>query len=190
MKNIFTGLLLVGAIGVGTTGSLAFAPDFWPSSNSGDAPEALSTAEDFARQGAGAEDSAGKVAEPGTTTNGKPDTGDDQSATTATSNQTQTKDAKKVDFKTQIWPIIDKSCLRCHSAKKKKGKLRLDKKKFAFKKAETIVPGKPEESELYKLIDLPPDHEDYMPAKGDPLTKEQVELIKTWIEQGAEWPDG
>lgn len=98
----------------------------------------------------------------------------------------------KVDFKTQVWPILDKSCLRCHGAKKKKGDLRLDTKAHAMKGGEhgvVIVPGKSAESKLYKLITLPEDDDDFMPAKGDPLTKEQREIIRRWIDEGAHWPE-
>lgn len=98
----------------------------------------------------------------------------------------------KVDFKTQVWPILDKSCIRCHDAKKKKGDLRLDTKAHAMKGGESgpaIVPGKAAESRLYKLITLPEDDDDFMPAKGDPLTKEQRELIRRWIDEGAHWPE-
>ncbi len=97
----------------------------------------------------------------------------------------------KVDFKTQIEPIFEKSCLKCHGVKKKKGDLRLDKREYALKGGESgepaILPGKGAESHLYKLITLPEDHEDVMPAKGDLLTKEQQELIRRWIDEGAHW---
>lgn len=103
------------------------------------------------------------------------------------------KPEAKVDFKTQIRPIFDKSCLKCHGAKKKKGDLRLDKKEHAFKGGESgepaIVPGKSAESKLYQLITLPDDDDDFMPAKGDPLTKEQRELIRRWIDEGAHWAE-
>lgn len=98
----------------------------------------------------------------------------------------------KVDFKKQVWPILDKSCIRCHDAKKKKGDLRLDTKAHAMKGGESgavIVPGKSAESKLYKLITLPEDDDDFMPAKGDPLTKEQREVIRRWIDEGAHWPE-
>ena len=29
-----------------------------------------------------------------------------------------------------------------------------------------------------------------MPPDGEPLTKEQIGLIRAWIDQGAKWPDG
>ena len=94
----------------------------------------------------------------------------------------------KVDFAKSIQVVLEAHCIDCHGPKKQKGDLRLDKKETAL--AEVIQPGKSGESELYKHISLPADHEDIMPPKGDPLTKEQIEVIKKWIDEGANWPDG
>jgi uncharacterized membrane protein len=96
-------------------------------------------------------------------------------------------------FEAQIAPIIKASCIKCHNPGKKKGKLLLDTKANAMKGGENgpcIVPGKPDESSFYKLlVDTDPDVR--MPEKEkDPLPKAQIELIRKWIEQGAEWPDG
>lgn len=94
-----------------------------------------------------------------------------------------------VDFNKDIQPILLQSCVECHGPDKQKGKLRLDLKSDALKDASVIVPGKAAESELYQRIILPPDHDDIMPAKGDPLTKNQTDLIRDWINQGAPWPE-
>ncbi len=98
--------------------------------------------------------------------------------------------AAKVDFVKQIQPILKESCYECHGAKKKKGGLRLDGKEFAFEEDYIIVPGKPDESEVYTRLILPADHDDIMPPKGDPLSKEKQNLFKQWILEGANWPEG
>ena len=95
---------------------------------------------------------------------------------------------EKVDFAKSVQGIFEARCIDCHGSKKQKGDLRLDKKETAL--AEVIQPGNSGESELAKLISLPADHEDIMPNKGEPLTKEQIEVIKKWIDEGANWPDG
>ena len=99
---------------------------------------------------------------------------------------------KPSPFEAEIAPIIKASCIKCHNPGKKKGKLLLDTKANAMKGGENgpcIVPGKPDESPFYKLlIDTDPDVR--MPEKEKALPKEQIELIKKWIEQGAPWPDG
>jgi hypothetical protein len=99
----------------------------------------------------------------------------------------------KVDFAKSIQPIFEKRCLECHNDKKVKGELKLNTKENALKGGEsgkTIVSGKADESELLRRISLPDGHDDIMPPKGDPLTKEQIDLIKRWINEGAAWPDG
>lgn len=97
----------------------------------------------------------------------------------------------KINFETQIAPIIKESCIKCHNPGKKKGKLLLDTKANAMKGGENgpiFVPGKPLESSFYKLL-IDPDEDVRMPEKAKPLPKDQIETIKKWIEQGAEWPD-
>src|SRR5262245_8735196 len=101
--------------------------------------------------------------------------------------------ADKVDFEQQIKPILELDCVRCHGPEKPKGKLRLDTKEGALKGGDNgpaLVPGKPDQSPLYKSTILPADDENRMPPKGDPLKKEQTELLRLWIEQGAAWPEG
>ncbi len=100
--------------------------------------------------------------------------------------------ADKVDFNQQIKPILESSCLSCHGPEKPKGALRLDTRAGAVKggeKASALVPGKPQDSPLYTSTVLPPGHDDLMPPKGDPLNKQQTELLRQWIEEGATWPD-
>ena len=95
---------------------------------------------------------------------------------------------EKVDFAKSVQGVFEARCIDCHGSKKQKGDLRLDSQEAAF--AEVIKPGKSGDSELFKHISLPADHEDIMPPKGDPLTKEQIALIKQWIDEGAAWPKG
>jgi mono/diheme cytochrome c family protein len=98
--------------------------------------------------------------------------------------------AAKVDFVKEVKPVLDQNCIKCHGPEKQKGKLRLDSKEAAFKKEGIIVSGSPDKSDLYRRITLPKGHDDVMPSEGDPLTKAQTDLIKTWIAEGADWPAG
>ncbi len=95
----------------------------------------------------------------------------------------------EVDFVKQVAPLLEKHCVECHGAEKKKGKLRLDLRDEAFKAEEVIVAGKAADSELYKRVILPPGDDDIMPNEGDPLTKEQQEILRAWIDEGAKWPE-
>ena len=96
----------------------------------------------------------------------------------------------EVDFVKQVAPLLEKRCVECHGPEKKKGKFRLDTREEAFKKAEIIAAGKAADSELFKRIGLPKGNDDVMPNEGDPLTKEQQDLLRDWINEGAKWPDG
>lgn len=107
--------------------------------------------------------------------------------------------AEKVDFGTEIWPIFEARCIKCHQApyktargrtKRPKAGLRLDTASHIMKGSKegpVVIPGKPDESSLYGLLTLPADDLDIMPQEGDPLTKVQITLIRNWIKQGADF---
>jgi len=102
--------------------------------------------------------------------------------------------ADPVDFKQQVKPLLEQSCLKCHGTEKPKGGLRLDTRANAVKGGDdgtALVPGKPQESPLYTTTILADDHDDVMPPqpKERKLTKAETDLLKTWIEQGAAWPE-
>ena len=96
---------------------------------------------------------------------------------------------EKVDFARQVVPILVGRCIECHGPDKEKGDLRLDTKAFAFPDEDgTIVPGKPDDSEFLHRVLLPLGDEDIMPAKGEPLSKAQQDVLRQWIAEGADWP--
>jgi len=100
--------------------------------------------------------------------------------------------AGKIDFPTQIAPILKASCLKCHGGEKTKGKLKIDTRENAMKGGENgkcIVPGDPAKSTFYTLL-IDKDEDVRMPEKAKPLPPAEIELVKKWIEQGAAWPDG
>ncbi|MDB6154808.1 MAG: Planctomycete cytochrome [Chthoniobacteraceae bacterium] len=100
--------------------------------------------------------------------------------------------ARAVDFLKDIEPIFARNCLKCHGADKQKGGYRLDLKATALtggdNSAPNIVPGKSAESPLIHFV-AGLDPEMKMPSKGDPLTAEQIGLLRAWIDQGAPWPE-
>jgi mono/diheme cytochrome c family protein len=98
----------------------------------------------------------------------------------------------KVDFATQVFPILEKSCISCHGPEKKKGGLRLDSKAAALKGGDdgvVLIAGNAAKSDLYRRVILPAGSDDVMPNKGDVLTKAQTDLLRDWINQGAPWPE-
>jgi uncharacterized membrane protein/mono/diheme cytochrome c family protein len=90
------------------------------------------------------------------------------------------------DLAAEVKAVFQAKCVQCHGpqVRKPKGKFGyiLDLKKLAAD-PDKVVPGKPEESQLWQLV-----HDDEMPpeeAKNGPLTAEQKEIIRAWIEAGA-----
>jgi len=97
--------------------------------------------------------------------------------------------ADPVDFEKQILPIFMEHCAGCHGEKKGLGKLRLHTVPAIQEGLKVhehlLVAAKPDESELYERLVLPADHKKRMPKKAEPLPKEKIDLIRLWIEQGA-----
>ncbi len=93
----------------------------------------------------------------------------------------------KVDFAREIEPIFRTSCYGCHGPNRQMAGLRLDSKNAAL--AKVIVAGKAAESSLYQRIAGIGDQA-RMPMKGEALRPDQIAVIKAWIDQGAEWPEG
>ena len=100
---------------------------------------------------------------------------------------------RAVDFVRDIKPLLKDHCWKCHGANKQRGDLRLDEKAAAMKGGESfapaIIPGSGAESPLVKFpagvvegLQMPPEGE-------KKLTKDEVGLLRAWIDQGAKWPD-
>ena len=101
--------------------------------------------------------------------------------------------AQAVEFATDIQPLLEVNCVKCHGADKQKGDLRLDELGLAEKGGETgpaLAKGDPAGSLLFKRISLAPDHDDIMPPKGGPLKPAQIETLRQWVADGATWPGG
>jgi len=98
---------------------------------------------------------------------------------------------QKQDLGIEARNIIANYCYDCHSIKKSKGKLRLDALEYVLKggkEGPALVVGHPEKSEMIRRIKLPASHDDAMPNKGKRLTKKEIEILETWVKQGAPWP--
>ncbi len=106
----------------------------------------------------------------------------------------------KVNFEKEIWPFIEKSCVECHKApyeengrtKKPKAGLRLDGAwgwVAGSENGAVFTAGEADDSEMVVRVTLPADDDDFMPPtdKADPLTPEQIELFKKWINEGADF---
>jgi hypothetical protein len=95
-----------------------------------------------------------------------------------------------VDFDREIRPILEARCLKCHGHEKRKGGLLLTSRKGALQLGDSglpaLVPGKPQESQIFRRITSTND-DDRMPPSGKALTAAEVALLRRWIESGASW---
>ena len=102
-----------------------------------------------------------------------------------------------VSYNFQVRPIFSDKCFKCHGpdANKRQAGLRLDIESEAYKalqehpRAHALVPGKPDQSELFlrvsstdTTIQMPPVNS-HLPS----LTTNEIAIIKKWIEQGAKY---
>jgi len=99
-----------------------------------------------------------------------------------------------VTFATDIKPIFNASCVKCHSGDKPKARLKLDTLEGVLKGSKNrkvITPGDSANSLIVKCVAKVTDDKDlWMPpprnrANIGPLTPEQTGLIRAWIDQGA-----
>lgn len=99
---------------------------------------------------------------------------------------------KSLDFAHDVYPILRRACIECHGAEVQEAGLRLDTREAAIETAidaGLVVPAEPDLSELLRRIELPAGDDEVMPAVGDPLPVQQVEVLRRWISQGAIWPE-
>ena len=96
----------------------------------------------------------------------------------------------KVDFRRDVQTLLKDHCVSCHGSTQQSNGLRLDRRRDVMRDgtAQAVVhPGDSAGSRLYQRVtgnrlgtQMPP---------AGPLTPEQLDTIKNWIDQGAEWPD-
>jgi hypothetical protein len=95
-----------------------------------------------------------------------------------------------IDYNTEVKPILNKKCITCHGGVKQEGgfSLLFEEEAFAPTKSgkPAIIKFKPEESELIRRLHLT-DPEERMPYKHDPLTKDEIKILTTWVKEGAKW---
>ncbi len=109
--------------------------------------------------------------------------------------------ALAIDFTKDVQPILEGNCVRCHNPKGtefEKGDTDLDlsTQATATESKSTIVAGDASKSKLYTTTVLGDDAKKLMPPKNkvtgelERLSKEETETLKSWINEGAKWPDG
>jgi len=94
-----------------------------------------------------------------------------------------------VSFTNDIAPILAQKCIACHNEQKAKGNFQVHSFQALTKRAKgepVLVPGKPDDSELYQLL-VTTDEDSRMPQNDDRLPPAQIALIKQWIQEGAKF---
>ncbi len=96
---------------------------------------------------------------------------------------------RKVDFRQDVQPLIEKNCIACHGPEQQMNAFRLDRRSAAMRGGtrSVIVPGNSSASRLY--LRLVGDHFGRRMPAGGTLAPEEIAIFKAWIDQGAQWPD-
>ncbi|MEM8968596.1 MAG: DUF1549 domain-containing protein, partial [Bacteroidota bacterium] len=102
------------------------------------------------------------------------------------------KTSEPISYNEHIRPIINSKCIACHGGVKKSAGVSFLFRVEALDTAESgipaIVPGDAENSGMFQRI-VHHDPEYRMPMEKEPLSKEEIKLIRQWIDEGAKWED-
>ena len=97
---------------------------------------------------------------------------------------------QRISYNNDVRPILNDNCLACHGGVRQAGGVSFlfasDISKPAESGMKPIVPGHPDSSGLLLRV-THHDPEERMPLEKDPLSEDQVDLLRTWIRQGAAW---
>jgi mono/diheme cytochrome c family protein len=95
-------------------------------------------------------------------------------------------------FRDRVAPLLAAKCAACHGLENAESGFRIDLRAQAIAGGDSgsvgIVPGKPDESELFVRVSTS-DKESRMPADGEPLSANEQQVLRDWIAVGAVWPD-
>ncbi len=95
---------------------------------------------------------------------------------------------KPVDFSHEVLPLLDAHCAKCHTNGRYEGELSLDTRESILE-AEVALPGHGAESEIVVRV-TSDDPEVRMPLKSPPLSADEVDVLRRWIDAGLPWQEG
>jgi uncharacterized membrane protein len=106
--------------------------------------------------------------------------------------------APPVEFTRDIQPLLERSCIACHSGERPKGGFQVTDRASLLKGGNrgepVVVPGKPEAGQLIRLVQDELEDLEMPPVakrgKFPAMTKDETARLRAWIDQGAVWPEG
>ncbi len=105
-------------------------------------------------------------------------------------NQCSLNNSPKIDFNTQVKPILNKHCIHCHGGVKQSGGLSMMTREKLLTPTDdgkpAIIPGSPSSSEFIRRLTAE-DEEERMPFEESSLAKKEIDILTQWVKEGAEW---
>jgi len=100
--------------------------------------------------------------------------------------------AESVDVFSQVQPILRRACAKCHAGTRRKGEFSINDRQSVINGGESgpaVVVGHAEESPLIESV-TEDDPDLRMPQEAPPLSKEQIRVLRDWIDAGLPWEKG
>ena len=97
--------------------------------------------------------------------------------------------AQAVSYTKDVHPILAERCYKCHGGEERKGGFSMVSRESFLLGGEfgpAVAPGKSAESLLVELV-TSTDKDEWMPAKGDRLSPNQIAVLRAWIDDGLPW---
>lgn len=102
------------------------------------------------------------------------------------------EDQQRVSFKQDVYPLLQKYCVSCHVPPDGEGLKKSGLNMESYKKlmdgtnhGPVIIPGESINSSLNRMVEGRVDPSIKMPHGDKQLTKEEIALLKRWVDQGA-----
>jgi uncharacterized membrane protein len=97
------------------------------------------------------------------------------------------EEAHAVSFTKDVWPILERSCLECHEGLSAEGDWEVTSVDYMLEEGKKagpgVIPGEPDNSSMVKYIRG--EFNPIMPEDADPLTEDELHVIRLWIAAGA-----
>ncbi|MEY3458420.1 MAG: hypothetical protein RL215_1577 [Planctomycetota bacterium] len=99
---------------------------------------------------------------------------------------------EQADYDRDIQPLLARHCYDCHGPETQESRLRLDRRSSVLRGGDSgepgLIPGKPDESHLLRLVRGIDAGQVMPPEPADRLTTAEIRLLERWIADGAQWP--